>query len=38
MCIYTMSTHSIYLVSDLEAAITAIPLTGLIDDSCKFTV
>jgi hypothetical protein len=39
MCIYTMSIHSIYLVSDLRrAAITVIPFTGLIDASCKFTV
>ena len=38
MCIYTMSIHSIYLVSDLEVSDNGDPITGLIDASCKFTV
>ena len=38
MCIYTMSIHSIYLVSDLEDSDNCDPITGLIDASCKFTV
>ena len=29
MCIYTMSIHSVYLVSDLEGSDNADPITGL---------
>jgi hypothetical protein len=38
MCIYTMSIHSIYLVSDLEDSDNGDPFYGIIDASCKFTV
>jgi hypothetical protein len=38
MCIYTMSIHSIYLVSDLEGIDNGDPFMGLIDANCKFTV
>ena len=30
MCIYTMSIHSIYLVSDLEGSDNADPIYGII--------
>jgi hypothetical protein len=29
MCIYNVSTHSVYLVSDLEVSDNGDPLTGL---------